>query len=136
MKVLSLKNIAVTVWSIFITVAAPLILNAQQGQTGPSGPPANSNPGTLNINLFNPIKVGSIEEFLVTILNIIIVIATPIIVIFIIYSGFKYVMARGNASEIEEATKSLTYAIIGGVLIIGAVAISTIIGNLVGAFSS
>lgn len=136
MKVLTSKNITVLIWSFFITAVFPLFLNAQQGQTGPSTLPASSTKGTLNINLFNPIKVGSIEELLVAILNIIIVIATPIIVLFIIYSGFLYVMAQGNAGKIEEATKSLTYAIIGGVLIIGAVAISTIISNLVGAFAS
>ncbi len=56
-------------------------------------------------------------------------------VIFIILAGFKYVTARGNATQVQEATRALTYAIIGGVLIIGAVAIAEIIKNLVTAFS-
>ncbi len=62
------------------------------------------------------------------------VLMIPVIVFFIIYAGFKYVMAQGNASQVEEATRALTYAVIGGVLILGAVAISQIIQNVVRAF--
>jgi hypothetical protein len=84
--------------------------------------------------LKNPIKVDSIQELLVILLNLVIVILTPIVVLFIILSGFKYVTARGNPAKIQEATQALTYAVIGGVLIIGAVAIAEIIKNLVSAF--
>jgi TRAP-type C4-dicarboxylate transport system permease small subunit len=76
----------------------------------------------------------SLEEFIVALLRIFITIAIPIIVLFIIYAGFKYVTARGNAQQVQEATRALTYAIIGAVLIIGAVALSEIIANTVGAF--
>lgn len=88
------------------------------------------------VTLKNPLKVGSIEDLLVAILSIIMVLMVPVIVFFIIYSGFKYVMAQGNASQVEEATKSLTYAIIGGVLILAALAISEIIKNVVKSFAA
>jgi Type IV secretion system pilin len=104
-----------------------------QGSTDPSGPATNANE-TLSVQLVNPIKVDSIQELLQTILEIVIILATPIVVLFIIYAGFKYVTARGNASQIQEATQALTYAVIGGVLIIGAVAIAEIIKNLVTSF--
>ena len=81
------------------------------------------------------IKPKDFNGLLVSILEFLIVIATPIVVLFIIYSGFMYVTARGNAQQVGQATRSLTYAIIGGVLIIGAVAISVVIKNLVGAFT-
>lgn len=93
-------------------------------------------PATAAVKLVNPLKVTSIEELLVSILNILIVLAIPVIVFFIIYAGFLYVTARGNAQQIEQATRSLTYAIIGGVLIIGAVAIAEIVKNLVGSFKA
>ena len=82
----------------------------------------------------NPLKVNSIEELLVAILNVVIVLAIPVIVFFIISSGFMYATARGNPQQIEQASRSLTYAIIGGVLIIGAVAIAEIVKNLVTSF--
>jgi heme/copper-type cytochrome/quinol oxidase subunit 2 len=97
---------------------------------------ATPNPNLEPVSLANPIKVTSIQELLVALLNIIMILMVPVIVFFIIYSGFKYVTARGNASQVEEATQSLTYAIIGGVLILGAIAISTIIQNLVGSFTT
>ncbi len=100
------------------------------GATNPNPPGGQG----LSYSLKNPLAFDSIQDFIVAILNIIIVIATPIVVIFIILAGFKYVTARGNANEIQEATRALTYAIIGGVLIIGAVAIAEIIKNLVTAF--
>ncbi len=92
-------------------------------------------PSGSSITLTNYLKVGSISELLSAILNILIIIATPIIIFFIIYGGYLYVTSRGNPEQIKTATSALTYAIIGGVLIIGAVAIGEIIKNLVKAFS-
>lgn len=90
----------------------------------------------LSYSLQNPLAFDSIQGFIVAVLNIIIVIATPIVVIFIILAGFKYVTARGDASKVQEATRALTYSVIGGVLIIGAVAIAEIIKNLIVAFGA
>jgi hypothetical protein len=90
---------------------------------------------TQTVALENPLNgINSIDALLVAILNILIVIMIPIIVFFIIMAGFKYVTARGNASQIQEATRALTYAIIGAVLILGAVALSDVIKNTVNQF--
>ena len=84
------------------------------------------------VQLTNPLKnIGSIDELLVEILNILVILMIPIIIFFIILAGFKYVTARGNASQVEEATRALMYAVIGGVLVVGASAISVIIKNVV-----
>jgi hypothetical protein len=91
---------------------------------------------SVPVELTNPLKINSLPEFINAILNIVMILMVPIIVFFIIYAGFRYVMAQGNASQVEEATKSLTYAVIGGVLILGAVAIAEIIKNLVAAFAA
>jgi hypothetical protein len=86
------------------------------------------------IQLQNPLQVGSLEALIVAILNIFITLMIPVIVFFIILAGFKYVTAQGNAGKIEEATTTLMYAIIGGVLVLAAVAIAEIIRNTVDAF--
>lgn len=88
------------------------------------------------VTLNNPLRVNSIEELLVAILNIFMVLMIPIIVFFIILAGFKYVTAQGNPGQIEEATTTFTYAIIGGVLILAAVAIAEIIKNTVDSFAA
>jgi len=80
--------------------------------------------------------IGSIEALLTAILNVLLIIAVPIIVFFIIFAGFSYVTAQGNPEKVKQATRSLTYAIIGGVLILGGVAISEIIASVVASFSN
>ncbi|MFN3692963.1 MAG: pilin [Candidatus Paceibacteria bacterium] len=93
-------------------------------------------PSIEPVTLDNPLRVNSIEELLIAILNIFMVLMIPIIVLFIILAGFKYVTAQGNPRQIEEATTTFTYAIIGGVLILAAVAIAEIIRNTVDSFAA
>jgi hypothetical protein len=88
------------------------------------------------VSLENPLRVNSLEELLVAILNIFMVLMIPIVVFFIIWAGFKYVTAQGNPGQIEEATTTFTYAVIGGVLILAAVAIAEIIRNTVDSFAA
>ena len=91
----------------------------------------------INYTLSSPlINIGSISELLVALLRIFITVATPIVALFIILAGFKYVTARGNAQQVQEATKAITYAVIGGLLILGAVAIAGIITNVVNSVAS
>jgi formate-dependent nitrite reductase membrane component NrfD len=80
--------------------------------------------------LVNPVTFPTITELLAAILNVVIIISTPIVVMFIIYSGFLYVTARGNAEQIKQASQALLYGIIGGVIILGSVAITAIVKNL------
>jgi hypothetical protein len=123
---------------IVLLLTTPVLVGAavQPGPTPDDGGGGNGGGGISgNYTLENPIKVGSIQDLLTILLKIVIILATPIVVLFIILAGFKYVTARGNANQIEDATKALTNAIIGGVLIIGAVAISEIIKNLVNSFA-
>lgn len=83
----------------------------------------------------NPIAAfPTIADLFVAILNVMIVVSTPIVVFFIIYAGFMYVTARGNPEKIKIASKALVYGIIGGVVILGSIAIMEIIKNLVNAF--
>ena len=86
------------------------------------------------VTFANPLAANSIQGLLVSLLEVVIVIAVPIIVLFIIYAGFMYVTARGNPTKIQNATRALTYALIGGILIIGAAAIAQIVRNIVSAF--
>ena len=92
-------------------------------------------PTVESVKLTNPLKnIGSIDDLLVEILNILVILMIPFFIFFIILAGFKYVTALGNASQVEEATRALTYAVIGGVLILAALAITEIIRNVVAAF--
>ena len=82
----------------------------------------------------NPLNVPTIEEFLVAILTIVMVLAVPVVIFFIVYAGFLYVTARGNSEQVQQATRAFTYAIIGGLIVLGAMVLVGIIQNLVAAF--
>jgi len=84
--------------------------------------------------LTNPLAFPSITELMQAILNMVIVISIPFVMLFIIYAGFKYVTAQGNPEKLQEANRALIYGVIGGVIIIGAVAILQIVQNTVNAF--
>ncbi len=87
------------------------------------------------VRIINPLNnITTLEGLLVAILNIFITLMIPVIVFFIILAGFKYVTAQGNPGKIEEATTTFMYAVIGGVVILAAVAIAEIIKNTVAAF--
>jgi hypothetical protein len=91
--------------------------------------PNNGNNAVLN----NPLdsSISSIPAFFVAIINILMIFAIPFIVFFIIYAGFMYVTARGNAETIKKAHNALLYALIGGLLILGSRTLLTIITNTV-----
>ncbi len=133
----SFAIIAAVFFFLFITLVAPVAL----AQTIPGGSNTGTGSGGSNtgtgagaapsVELHNVAKVGTIQDLLVAILRIVMILMVPIIVFFIILAGFKYATAGGNASQVEEASRALLYAIIGGVLILGAVTISEIIKNVV-----
>jgi hypothetical protein len=136
----------------FLVMCLPTLFaafNLSYVQAGPPGPPPEGGAGGApgeggaggaleiqRVTLDNPLRVDSLEALLVAILNIFTILMIPIIVFFIILAGFKYVTAQGNSGQIEEATTTFTYAIIGGVLVLAAVAIAEIISNTVDSFAA
>lgn len=82
-------------------------------------------------DLENPLRTRSIAEFIAAALKALVVVALPIITLFIVISGFMFVLARGNEGKLTEAKKNFVYVIIGALLILGAWVIATLIGGTV-----
>jgi len=89
--------------------------------------------GGSSAELTNPLDstISTIPDFFRVLVEIILVFAIPFIVFFIIYAGFLYVTAQGNPEKIQKAHAALLYALIGGMLILGANVLLTIITNTV-----
>ncbi len=89
------------------------------GAGGAGNPPASS-----NITIDNPLACGNnctLFTFLKMIIdNVILPLGAVLAVLAFIYSGFKYVMAQGDKSAIEEAHRALLYTAIGTALLLGA----------------
>lgn len=90
--------------------------------------------GDSVVGLQNPLGSQSLIGFFESILDVIMIFAVPIIVFFIIYAGFLYVTAQGNESKVSTAHMALLYAVIGGVIILGARVILAVISGTISSF--
>lgn len=81
--------------------------------------------------LENPLKFSSIEKFIEGFLRAIVIIALPLITIFIVYAGFKFIAARGNPEGLNDAKRNMAYVLVGAILILSAWVLATMIGGTV-----
>ncbi|HEY4488182.1 MAG TPA: hypothetical protein VJB97_01560 [Candidatus Paceibacterota bacterium] len=84
-------------------------------------------------NFENPLNsaFNSIPLFIAGFLKLLVMIALPIISLFVVYSGFLFVWARGNEAELTKAKTNFFYVIIGAILILGAWVIATLLAGTV-----
>ena len=117
------------------------IASAQNGVDGNStmSPGTDGNttvsPGSIgNAGIGNPLGTTTINDIANAILDILMIFAVPIILFFIVWAGFLYVTAGGNQDRITKATKALMYAVIGGVIVLGAKVLLEVINNTISTF--
>ena len=75
------------------------------------------------MKITNPLgdkSIDSLPALIALILDVTVKILSPIIVLVIIWTGFRYIKAQGNATEITEVHKSLMWVLIGAAVILGA----------------
>ncbi len=83
---------------------------------------------------FNPLKgTNDFASLIEKILGVLIQIGIPILVLMIVYSGFKFVTAQGNESEVTKAKAALFWSVVGGAVLLGAKVIAEVIKATVGA---
>lgn len=101
------------------------------GTTGACVPSTNTtaaSSGNCSRNtLCNPLKVNSIEELVLAIIDVVLIFLLPVIILYIMYAGFLFVKANGNPEGISQAKKALLTALIGGVIVMGARAILDVV---------
>lgn len=96
-----------------------------------SNPSGKSSGFLLDVKLKNPLKVDTIEGAVQFFVNTLIKIAIPVIVLFFLWAGLKFILAQGNEKKITEAKNMFWYTIIGTLLILGAWTITNaIIGTV------
>lgn len=135
-----MKQVIYSFFFLILFVTVPLASFAQgtggstteDPGTGPSqrydGQPFNN-----EVVLLDPLSssISTIPDFFRAIIEILLVFAIPFVVFFIVWAGFLYVTARGNPQKIAQAHSALLYAIIGGLLILGANLLLDVITNTV-----
>jgi hypothetical protein len=81
--------------------------------------------------LANPLKFKSLDELLTGLLNAAIQLGTILLTLALIYTGFRFVAARGNEEKISQARTALMYTIVGGLIILGATAIKEVLQSTI-----
>ena len=74
---------------------------------------------------------SSIPLFIAGFLKVMVEVGLPIVALFLLIAGFRFVSAGGNESKLSEAKENFKFVIIGALLILGAWVIATLIGNTV-----
>ncbi|MBX4206550.1 pilin [Candidatus Parcubacteria bacterium] len=124
-----MKKAALTLFiapTLFASFAMPVLAQTNPGDGGIDNPPI-----VVKVELQNPFKVGdNLLSLMKSILeNIVMPIGGILCVLGFIFAGFKYVTAQGNSAKLATANKALLYSAIGTAVLLGALLISTVVGN-------
>jgi hypothetical protein len=134
-----MKKIGIVLGGIALTIALTAGSVFAQGNSPVAGNPGN--PATaksptgfaLNIRLQNPLKVSTIQDAIKFFVTTIVKIAIPVIIIFFLWSGLSFILARGNPTALKKARTMFFNTLIGALLILGA---WTITNAIVGTVNS
>lgn len=76
------------------------------------------------VTLTNPLGSASLETFLLNILDFVIRIGSIVVILMVVFVGFKFVTAQGKPGEIEAAKGMLLWTVVGALILLGAKAIA------------
>lgn len=92
------------------------------GDTGSSG---------SNVTLLNPLgtscnstNTDCLRGFLISILDFVVKIGSIVVILMLVFVGYKFVTAQGNDSKIIEARGMLLWTVVGALILLGAKAIA------------
>lgn len=75
-------------------------------------------------------NINSLADAMALAINIVLGIGISLTVIFLILGGIQYITSKGDQKAAQEARTSLTNAVIGFIIVVGAFTIRTILANL------
>ena len=78
----------------------------------------NSNGGGNIISLPNPLASDNFEDFITSLIRSLTVIASPILVLMIVWGGFTFVVSGGKPEKAKKGRDIIKYAIIGFAIIV------------------
>ncbi len=123
--------------SFFLFIVALPVLGQSGGQ-GPSsgqGPSGGQGP-TGPITIPNPLAAQSISDLLNKIIDFLIIIASPILVIMVLWAGFLYLTSGGDPTKVQTANRTLLWAAVGFAIILISKGFTLLIANILGGGSS
>jgi hypothetical protein len=113
--------------------------NTVQTQSAGNTITTGTNPSTT---LINPLQGNCssngncLESFLQSILAFVVKIGAIVVVLMLVFVGYKFVAAQGNEEALKDARRMLLWTVIGALILLGAQAISLGIQATVNAIST
>lgn len=116
----------------------PSVLSANgSATTDATGTPTATAP-SISFQIPNPLgsNTTTLNGFLANILDAVVLLLTPVITLMLLYSGFLFISAQGNAEELTKAKTTLMYTLIGAAVILGAKGLAEVLKNTVTCLTS
>lgn len=131
-----LRTIRVAVLSLAVLGSfSALTAFAAPASTGTNVSPTtgtNASSDSSGQTLVNPLNnISSLPELLTAVLHAIVQLGSIILVLALVFVGFRFVAARGNPGEILKARTALIYTLIGGLILLGAEGIAAVVQSTV-----
>ena len=99
--------------------ATPVGGGSIPGSGGPTPVGSGSIPSEGD-TLKNPLQAGTLQAFIVNVLQVVVQLGSIIVILMLIYVGFMFVTAQGDIKKIIEARQALLYTVIGALILLGA----------------
>lgn len=95
--------------------------------------PAGGGSGsTTSSGLTNPLNnITDLPSLLTAVLGAVVKLGGVFLTLMLVFVGFKFVAAQGNAEQLKSAREMLIWTVIGGLILLGAQAISMVIQSTV-----
>lgn len=113
-----------------------LALGQNNPATGGVNNPVSTQSSGGQYKVQNPLGTNSICGLIKKILQAAIAIGIPIAVLFIVYAGFKFVMARGSPEKLVEARQNFMWTLVGIGIFLGAWLLAQVIANTINALQA
>lgn len=86
----------------------------------------------VSTTVSNPLagRFGDLASIFGLIINVVIGVGVALTVIYLALGGIKYITAQGDTKAADEARQALTNAVIGFIVVLGAITIRLIVENI------
>ncbi|MEI7720019.1 MAG: pilin [bacterium] len=117
---------------LFLPLVSFAQLNSNAGGLNSVSGSLNSSAGCTSGFCFqNPLKINTICGLVKQILSIFLALGTPVAVLFLVYAGFMFVLARGNPTKLGTAKRNITHVILGICIFLGAWLLGQVVANTI-----
>lgn len=111
--------------AFLLLALAPATLAQTQTSGAGNNQTQTNGAGDSGITLVNPLGAGTdLTTLLGEVLDFVVNIGAIVVILMIVFVGYKFVVARGNPAKITEARQALLWTVVGALILLGAKAIA------------